>query len=195
VCGREKERGRPPRSRPQRGRDGKEGYGMGQYFRIVNLDKKEWIRPDGLKLWELCAGNSVRMLGYLLATNNWDGTSIAKLFFSKEQLDEIKKELESLGFGYEVYFVDEKNFRGYVVPKLKYFGRWCCDRIVVLGDYADESTNYKVGVTGPSYHELNENPEWKDITEEVEKEFNYFIQKDELKVKHPVFINNPTKKK
>ncbi len=161
---------------------------MGQYFRIVNLDKKEWIEPDGWKLWELCANNSIRMLGYLLATNNWDGTGIAKHFFSKEELDEIKKELESLGFEYEIYFVDGKNFTGYVVPKLKYFGRWCGDRIAIVGDYADQSTNYKVGVSGPSFHELDINPEWRDITKEVVKEFNYFIEKDELKVEYSIFI-------
>ena len=178
---------------------------MGQYFRIVNLDKKEWIEPDGWKLWELCANNSIRMLGYLLATNNWDGAQIAKHFFSRKELEELKRFYSNQGFDYTVYMVDEKNFAGYVVPKLKYFGRWCGDRIAIVGDYADSPlcTNYKVGVTGPSFEELEKNHEWKNITEEVVKEFNLFIEDDDLKVNQPHsirpdmvvgsngFINNP----
>ncbi len=161
---------------------------MGQYFKIVNLDKKEWIEPDGVKLWELCAGNSIRMLGYLLATNNWDGTSIVKHFSDENELERIKKELESLGIEYEVHIVDEKLHIGYVVPKLKYFGRWCGDRIVVLGDYAEHATNYKIDATRPSYDDL-EKPEWRNITNEVVKEFNYFIELDELKVSTPPYLS------
>ncbi len=157
---------------------------MGQYFRIVNLDKKEWIEPGLSKLWEICANNDIRMLGYLLATDNWDGTGIAKLFFSKEEMDELIKRYRDLGYKVEVHLlVDGDNeYTGYVVPRLKYFGRWCGDRIAIVGDYADDATNYKPGETGPSFHDLK-SPEYKNITEEVVKEFNLFIEDDEYKVK------------
>jgi len=163
---------------------------MGQYFRIVNLDKKEWIEPDGRKLWELCTNNSIRMLGYLLATNNWDGTHIARYFYSRKELEELEKFYSNQGLDYDVVIINDKDFKGYVVPRLKYFGRWCGDRIAVVGDYADSPlcSNYKVGVTGPSYEELKKNPEWKNITEDVIKEFNLFIEDEDLKVKSCLFI-------
>jgi hypothetical protein len=155
---------------------------MGQYFRLANLDKKEWIEPDGWKLWELCANNSIRMLGYLLATDNWDGTSIARLFFSKKELSEVIERLRADGFEFKVVSEegDGEEIRGYGIPVLRYFGRWCGDRIAVIGDYADVAQNVKPDF--PTFHELEENTEWKDITPEVEREFNLFIELDELKV-------------
>ncbi len=158
---------------------------MGQYFRIVNLDKKEWIQPDGWKLWELCANNSIRILGYLCATNNWDGTGIAKHFMSKEEMDQLIQKYRALGYEVKVHLLvhEDNEYRGYVVPRLKYFGRWCGDRIVVLGDYADSSTNYKPGETGPSYDDLENNQEYKNITEEAVREFNMFIEEEEFMIK------------
>ena len=50
---------------------------MGQYFLIVNLDKKEFIHPhklgSGLKLWEICASNACRVLPFLLRKSNETG--------------------------------------------------------------------------------------------------------------------------
>jgi hypothetical protein len=68
-----------------------------------------------------------------------------------------------------------------VVPRFKYFGRWCGDRIAVIGDYADEATNVKPDF--PKWRELKEVSDWKNITAEVVKEFNFFIEVDKLKVK------------
>jgi hypothetical protein len=43
---------------------------MGQYFYIVNMDKKEYLHPhhlgSGLKFWEILATNIPRLLAYLL---------------------------------------------------------------------------------------------------------------------------------
>jgi len=51
--------------------------GMGQYFIIVNLDKKEYIDPakieEGAKFWELCANNIGRLLVYLLRKSSETG--------------------------------------------------------------------------------------------------------------------------
>jgi len=160
---------------------------MGQYFIIVNLDKKEYIDPpDAAKLWEICANNSVRMLAYLLATNNWDGTNIPKHFSSngdkKKVISRIKKEL-GRDYEVEVHNVtcgENGECSGYVVPKLKYFGRWCGDRVVVLGDYADDATN--TGPDFPKYYDVLNDPRWRDITDEVIREFNWFIGDEDLKV-------------
>lgn len=56
---------------------------MGQYFVIVNLDKKEFLDPrkigGGLKLWEMThnEGGAFTALGYLLAQNG-DCTDIGR---------------------------------------------------------------------------------------------------------------------
>jgi hypothetical protein len=50
---------------------------MGQYFYIVNLDKKEYLHPhkmgSGLKLWEICASNLPRVLPLLLRQSSEGG--------------------------------------------------------------------------------------------------------------------------
>ena len=50
---------------------------MGQYFLVVNLDKKEFIHPhelgSGMKLWEICANNACRVLPFLLRKSNETG--------------------------------------------------------------------------------------------------------------------------
>jgi hypothetical protein len=161
---------------------------MGQYFIIVNIDKKEYIDPpDSAKLWEICANNSVRMLAYLLATNDGDGAFIAKHFFSKEQFKEIIERIKrELGedYGFEIYCHDNKDCEsGYVFPKLKYFGRWAGDRIVVLGDYAKPGFTPNFRPYFPLYRDVNPKNGWRDITKEVIREFNWYIEADDLKVK------------
>jgi len=161
---------------------------MGQYFVIANLDKRETFAGRGWKLWEICANNNIRVLGYLLATNSWDGTNIARVFMNKQQLDSIIKSIKDfLGDDYE-YDIVTSGYRdgepyGYVVPRLKYFGRWCGDRIALIGDYADDgiATNAR-GL--PTYDEVVE--EFTDITEGVYAEFNWFIQYPTIMVSDPV---------
>lgn len=50
---------------------------MGQYFKIVNVDKKEVVDPfelwEGSKFWELCANNIGRLLVYLLRKSSETG--------------------------------------------------------------------------------------------------------------------------
>lgn len=50
---------------------------MGQYFLIVNLDKREYLNPHklncGLKLWEICANNCLNILGFLLRKSDETG--------------------------------------------------------------------------------------------------------------------------
>jgi len=50
---------------------------MGQYFLILNLDKKEYLHPhklgSGYKLWEICANNVCRVLPFLLRKSNETG--------------------------------------------------------------------------------------------------------------------------
>jgi len=163
------------------------GIGMGQYFIIVNIDKKEYIDPpDSAKLWEICANNTVRMLAYLMATNDGDGAFIAKHFFSKEEFKEIIENIKrELGSDYEVeiHCADKKECeRGYVMPKLKYFGRWAGDRVVVLGDYAEPGFTPNFRPEFPLYRDVDPKNGWRNITDEAVREFNWYIEVDELKV-------------
>jgi hypothetical protein len=86
---------------------------MGQYYKIVNLDKKEYLHPhafgDGLKLLEFGMSSRGTMTGLtiLLADGNNRGGGDLR--------------------------VDESN------PICRDFvGRWAGDRIVIAGDYADK---------------------------------------------------------
>jgi len=56
---------------------------MGQYFIIVNIDKREFFTPSISKIWEICANNDCRPLPYLLAEPNKSGTVLIE-WFTKE---------------------------------------------------------------------------------------------------------------
>lgn len=106
---------------------------MGQYWVVVNLDKKEFIHPhrlgSGLKLWEqlaahpatgaalivLCAAMpEIRGGGDFDLDSNWHG-------------------LERTSGQYEGPIVDEYN----IIAK-RTIGRWAGDRIALVGDYAED---------------------------------------------------------
>jgi hypothetical protein len=84
---------------------------MGQYYYVVNLDKKEYLRPhsfnDGAKLCEFGASQGGTMFGLalLLANSNGRGGGDA-----------------------------EEN------PLI---GTWAGDRIVIAGDYGDDTEEYE----------------------------------------------------
>jgi len=50
---------------------------MGQYFRLINYTKKEYLDPwrldGGAKLWEWCANNQCRLLPFLLRQSSEGG--------------------------------------------------------------------------------------------------------------------------
>ena len=112
---------------------------MGQYFAIVNEDKKEYIHPHnighGAKLWEICVNNLGGPLLYLLRRSDETG-------------------------GGDVNWPD----------KLEFAGRWAGDKIVVIGDY-DSSNLYQ-----------HAREEFTDIGNQLAKEYNDFIEIDELKL-------------
>ncbi len=108
---------------------------MGQYFVVVNLDRREFLRFGAGKLREIVGCRDFGVLGYLLATDNVDGTVVG--------------------------FMDE----------WEWFGRWCGDRIALVGDYAEDAKNFmKVGV---SYEDVLEG--FRDISDEVLREFYRFL--------------------
>ena len=158
----------------------KGGDKMGQYFIIVNIDKKEWFKTKLVKLWEICVNRDIGVLAYLLATNNTDGTP---LMWSEEENGE--------------YVIK--------VAKTKYFGRWCGDRIVVLGDYANEATNYRIDHEEyPDWNDILDSAEWKNITQELFMEYEKFINSpksfeyvefERFKIPKLKFVNNNSNSK
>lgn len=82
---------------------------MGQYFKIVNLDKKEFLSPhtlgSGLKQWEMVGSVGVSA-ALLILLGNSAGKGGGDLCSQEGDID--------------------KNFSG----------RWAGDRIVIAGDYA-----------------------------------------------------------
>jgi hypothetical protein len=85
---------------------------MGQYYLVVNLDKREFLHPhklgDGLKLMEF--GNS------------GDGTMLALALLLAD----------GCGRGGGDYHAKKGS-----TPDLALIGRWKSDRVVIAGDYAD----------------------------------------------------------
>lgn len=94
---------------------------MGQYFMLVNLDKKEYVRPWDIggvgKLCEWCGNPQAGVIPFLLAQGPDDGV---------------------LG-GTERYLTERDTG---VRPPHPEWGRWAGDRVVLIGDY-DDSELYK----------------------------------------------------
>lgn len=107
---------------------------MGQYWKPVNLDKREFIHPhkldSGLKLWEIITNANVgRALCILCAAMP-----------------------EARGGG--------------DLDECSTIGRWAGDRIVLIGDYAEDSDLPPQYNASKIYEECNEGI-YTDITEDV----------------------------
>lgn len=113
---------------------------MGQYFRIVNLDTREWFSPDDfdetIKDPHL-AMKTMEALGSLLMTSG----------------------LPAGGFTYD----------GEVYEALP-SGRWCGNRVAIIGDYSrDRFLVDGCEMIGSSiYEEVDDEPEkWPNIAAEI----------------------------
>jgi hypothetical protein len=92
---------------------------MGQYFIVVNEDKREWIHPhrfgDGMKFWEFC-GSSYGLLAGLAVL--------------------LRKSSEGGGGDWAGYSAPPGAFSRHPVV-----GSWAGDRVSIVGDY-DKGTLY-----------------------------------------------------
>lgn len=136
---------------------------MGQYYRLVNKDKKEWIEGHKIgtciKAWEWAASNKASVLVLLLLKTNssgggdpdWNDPDIAQVA-----------------------------------------GRWAGDRIEFVGDYyartkddKSETPNYYRD-EDPEFDDLN-SPEWAEISDLVIPAWNKFIELPEYKIARYVY--------
>ena len=114
---------------------------MGQYYRIVNLDKKQWLSPwafgDGAKLLEFGSSGSGIMCGLAILLADGNGRGGGDLRVPEDAPDELKSLV----------------------------GSWAGDRIVVSGDYADKGvfTDH----ARRNLYDLCETNEFEDISEKV----------------------------
>ena len=111
---------------------------MGQYFRLINLDKREYVDPWDVggraKLWEWSANNQCRAIPFLLRQSTEGGG-------------------------------------GDIQEDYKIAGRWAGDRIALVGDYDDSKL----------FHIAEQ--DFRNISKELVKEFNHFIQDKDMMLK------------
>ena len=117
---------------------------MGQYHRLVNIDKQEVVDPHGLglgsKQWESqvgCEGSLADAMYVLTMTSPAGG--------------------------------------GGDLPHTDISGRWCGDRVLIVGDYTDKDAI--PGFTGAdALYQLSQTPQYKDITGEVREAFSKIFE-------------------
>jgi hypothetical protein len=157
---------------------------MGQYFMIVNIDKKEFVHPHrigaGLKFWEICANNSARVVPFLLRSSAEGGGGDADEWHDPQPAGVVDDAASS-----------------------NTCGRWAGDRIIITGDYdtpsyeitvaearadgwgedgikRDTKPNGMVKCTLYHYAQLK----FKDISEWVVRDFNKFIGEGDMQVEY-----------
>jgi hypothetical protein len=121
---------------------------MGQYFKIVNEDKKEVVNPWDIggvaKFWEWLANPQARVFVWLLRQSDGDGGG-------------------DIG-------TDERE-------RYQTLGRWAGDRITLIGDY-DSSGLWDIAATKDADGKPLEDAAYTDISALVRKEFNKAVRRD-----------------
>ena len=135
---------------------------MGQYYLIVNTEKKEYLHPHdlgaGLKNWELIAGGVGGLIAYLCSQSSGRGGGDPSISY-QEYTDED---------GETDWDARERDIED-TYPN---WGRWANNRIVVVGDYDDSDL----------YQKAQESSEYENISHQVIDEYNKFIEIDEKKL-------------
>ncbi len=101
---------------------------MGQYHVIVNLDKRQYLKPtqlgDGLKLLEFGDGGAtLTALAILLAQDNGRGLGDLHVASPDSPLEKWEK--------------GEFGLKRVRTPHAHLAGSWAGDRIIIAGDYGD----------------------------------------------------------
>ena len=147
---------------------------MGQYFKAVNTDKKEYVCPwcvgGGAKLWEWAANPQGAIFTLLLRKSSGSGGGDYYGYRTREVVlgeghgSSTEGLLESIGATVAL--------EGQPIPSAPndIVGRWAGDRVVLVGDY-DSSRLW------------NELPNYHNISEQVIRDWNSFIDIPEMKLK------------
>lgn len=137
---------------------------MGQYWKPVNLDKKEFVNPhklgSGLKLWEQLANQHI-------------GSALIILTAAmREQRGGGDFDLDQNWHGKERTFPEHNATpgpmpNGYQTIAGRTIGRWAGDRIAIVGDYAEDSDLAPEFKASSIYGECGEDGTFTDITDDV----------------------------
>jgi hypothetical protein len=121
---------------------------MGQYFKLVNLDKREVVNPWDIggvaKFWEWLYNPQARVLVWLLRQSDGDGGG---------DIDTAERE------------------------RYTTLGCWAGDRITLVGDY-DSSGLWDEAATRDDHGLEHPDALYTDISETLRKEFNEAVQRD-----------------
>jgi hypothetical protein len=134
---------------------------MGQYWKVVNLDKREYVMPhrlgSGLKLWEQLA--------------NSPGTGEALIVLCAA-MPEARGggdfDLDANWHGPERTGGDE----GPIIAKYqeiahRTIGRWAGDRIALVGDYAEDTDLAPEHEASTIYGRCEKGGEYTDVSDDV----------------------------
>ena len=150
---------------------------MGQYFILVNATKREYVRPSVLKLWEWLANNEARLVAWLVLKGPQDGTCLC---YCDPRFTEAEEKYRSARSEEErreaLKVINEVASTPIGQGRFRTCGRWAGDEVYLVGSY-DGSGLYRRALE-----------EFRDVTDEVVREFNEFIGVEELKVGGSTFI-------
>lgn len=158
---------------------------MGQYWKVVNLDRREYLDPHqlgaGLKLWELIANKGVTealvilQAAYYERRGGGDGDRDGENWHGPDRTD-----MRQAG---------PKLSQKYNEIAARTWGRWVNNRVVIVGDYAeanDPIPNMKptdppidmlyglCHAYEPRYHKTPDNPDWLAAVKDAEQYGGHF---------------------
>ncbi len=141
---------------------------MGQYWMVVNLDRKEFLHPHklgcGLKIWEQIASSVGTGTALLLLCANQPSErgggdlDITSNYHGPERTDFTKEGPTPEPVGNEPYSAVAR----------RTIGRWSGDRIALIGDYANDGDLDKGNLPFPESEIYNRCFEHKDCEKESE---------------------------
>jgi hypothetical protein len=149
---------------------------MGQYFKAVNLDRKEvvcpWCMGGGAKLWEWAANPQGAVFTLLLRKSDRSGGG-DYFGYPTQNIELDRASPEGLHRSMLEAFRTVAGIEGkpVSVPPDSIVGRWAGERVVLVGDY-DSS-----GVFG-------ESEKLRNISKELVEVWNDFIEIPEMKLKY-----------
>jgi hypothetical protein len=148
---------------------------MGQYFKAVNYDKREYVCP-----W--CVGGVAKLIEW--AANSWGAVFTMLLrqssaggggdYYGPASRDIHLTSADVTDHGrvlHEILKGVAMEGRPVTPAPDSTVGRWAGDRVALVGDY-DEAKLWE------------QLPSWKNISAEVVRDWNVFMDIPEMKLKH-----------
>ena len=137
---------------------------MGQYWKAVNLDKREYLDPhkmdSGAKLWEQLAAPSVGQALVILCAAQREARGAGDL------------DMDINWHGPEREFPQHDACGGpmpsdYPAIAMRTIGRWAGNRVAFVGDYAQDSDLPGSPYATSKIYECTDNGDWTDVSDDV----------------------------